>query len=118
MVEVAKGGEEGTLFDLVLLEALLLERLLVEPPYRSVLAGGVLVLALAPTGVEVALAILWLALLGEAGDEVVGVTIVVASILRSAMPPVQTIVVKLLEPVGNKRQLLIPKDLHLLLCDG
>jgi hypothetical protein len=29
MVEVAKGGEEGTLFDLVLLEALLLERLLV-----------------------------------------------------------------------------------------
>jgi hypothetical protein len=60
------------------------------------------VLALAPTGVEVALAILRLALLGEVGDEVVGVTIVVASILRSAMPPVQTIVVKLLEPVGNK----------------
>ena len=46
MVEVAKGGEEGTLLDLNLLEVLLLERLLVGSALGLVLVRGVLMLAL------------------------------------------------------------------------
>jgi hypothetical protein len=46
MVEVAEGGEKGTLLDLCLLKVLLLERLLVESSLGLglVLAGGVLAL--------------------------------------------------------------------------
>jgi hypothetical protein len=47
VVEVAEGGVEGTLLNLCLLEILLLQHLLVKPPLVLVLAGGVLVLALA-----------------------------------------------------------------------
>lgn len=75
MVKVAEGGEEGMILDLGLLEVLLLERLLVKPPLRLVLAVGVLMLALASTGVMVTLAGLWLA--GEVGDEVVEVAAVI-----------------------------------------
>ena len=64
MVEVAQGGEEGTLFDLSLLEVLL-EHLLIKPSPGLVLARGVLLLALAPTRVVVARANLLLALLGK-----------------------------------------------------
>jgi hypothetical protein len=56
MVKVAEGGEEGMILDLGLLEVLLLERLLVKPPLRLMLAVGVLMLALALTGVMVTMA--------------------------------------------------------------
>jgi hypothetical protein len=46
VVEVAEGDEEGMLLDLCLLEALLLEHLLVKSSIGLVLAGGVLPLAL------------------------------------------------------------------------
>jgi hypothetical protein len=81
VAEVAEGGEEGTLNDLGLLEVLLLECLLVESSIRLVLAGGVPLLALAPTRVVVAWASLRLALLGATNDKVVGITTVEASIL-------------------------------------
>jgi hypothetical protein len=73
VVEVAEGGEEGTFIDLRPLKVLLLERLLVESSLRLVLVGGVLPLSLAPTKVVVVRARLLLALLGAAGDQVVGV---------------------------------------------
>ena len=46
IVEVAEGGEEGTLPGLGLLEVLLLECVLVKSSLRLVLAEGVLVLVL------------------------------------------------------------------------
>jgi hypothetical protein len=115
MVEVAEGGKEGTLLDRCLLKVLLLERLLVESSVGLVLARGVL--ALAPTRVMVMRAGLRLAFLGVAGNEVVGIATGLASVLRPAMPPAHTVVVEPHEPVGHKCQLLIPKALHLLLCD-
>lgn len=81
MVEVAQGGEEGALHDLCVLEVLILERLLFDPPLRIVLARGVLVFAVALIRVVVAWASLLLAVLGTAGNEEVRVTTVVASIL-------------------------------------
>jgi hypothetical protein len=113
VVEVTEGGEEGTLFDLFLLKVLLLERLLIESSLGLVLAGRVLALVL--TRVMVARARLRFALLGAAGNEVVGIAIVVASVLGPAMPSAHTVVVELREPDGHKCQLLIPKALHLLL---
>jgi hypothetical protein len=118
MVEVAEGGEEGTLLDLCLLKVLLLERLLIESSLGLVLAGGVLPPALPPTRVVVAWTSLLLALLGATGDEVVWVATVVASILRPATPPDHMVVVEPCEPTGHKRQLLIPKALHMLFYDG
>jgi hypothetical protein len=81
VVEVAQGGEEGTLLDLRFLEVLLLERLPVEPPPGLVLVRGVLLLAL----------------LGETSDEVVEIAVVVASIPRPATLHVLAVVVKLCE---------------------
>ena len=117
MVEVTEGGKEGVLLDLHLLAVLLLERLPVKASHRLVPAGGVLLLALVSTRM-VAWASLLLALLGETSDKVVEVATVVASILQSATPPSHTVVVEPCEPTGHKCQLLIPKALHLLLCDG
>ena len=109
MVKVAESGEDGTLLHLGLL-VVLLERVLIKPPLGLVLAGGVLALAIAPTGVVLVLATLKLVLLlGAVGDEVVGVTAVVATLLASATPPVQAVVVKPHKPTGHKHQLLIPK---------
>jgi hypothetical protein len=108
VVEVAQGGEEGMLFDLGLLEVL---------PPGLVLARGVLPLALAPTRVVVAWASLGLVLLGATGIEVLGVTVVEASILGPTTLSVLVVVVESREPGGHKRQLLIPKALHLLLYD-
>jgi hypothetical protein len=118
VVKVAKGGEEGTLLQLGLLEVLLLECLLVEPPLGLVLVGGVLALSLASTRVVVALSSLRLTILGETSDEVVRVTVVITSILVLATPHVLAVVVKPREPAGHKHQLLILKALHLLLYDG
>lgn len=72
---------------------------------------------LAPTRVVVARASLLLALLGATSDEVVRVASVDASILWPAMPLVLVVVMEPREPNGHKHQLLIPKTLHLLLCD-
>ena len=60
-----------------LLEVHLLERLLVETSLRLVLAGGVLTLVLALVGVVLAEKVL--VLLGAVGDEVVGISIAIAS---------------------------------------
>jgi hypothetical protein len=109
VVEVAEGGEEGTFIDLRPLKVLLLERLLVESSLRLVLVGGVLPLSLAPTKVVVVRARLLLAILGAAGDQVVRVHAVEASILRPDTPPVLAIIVEPREPAGHKRQLLIPE---------
>jgi hypothetical protein len=113
MVEVAEGGEEGTLLDIYLLKVLILERLLVESSLGLVLAGGVL--ALAPTRVMVARARLLFALLGAAGNEVVGIATIVAFVLGPTTPPTHTVVVEPREPAGHNCQLLIAKALHLLL---
>jgi hypothetical protein len=117
MIEVAKESEEGTLLDLCLLVVLLLECLLVVAPHEFVLAREVLVLALAPTRVVVTLASHRLAILGAASDEVVGVATVEASFLGPTTPSVLAVIVEPREPTGNKRQLLIPKALHMLLYD-
>jgi hypothetical protein len=93
LFEVAQGGEEGALIDLRLLEVLILERLLIEPPPGLMLARGVLLLALALTRV-VARASLLLALLRTIGDEVVGVATVVASILRPTTPPILVVIME------------------------
>jgi hypothetical protein len=57
------------------------------------------------------------ALLGATIDEVIRGASVVASILWPAMPLVLVVVIEPREPTGHKHQLLIPKTLHLLLCD-
>ena len=116
VIEVAEGGEEGVLVDLRLLAVLPLEHLHVKASLRLVLCEGVL--ALAPTRVIVVQASLQLALLGADGDEVVEVAVVEASILRPATPLAHILVVEPREPTGHKRQLLIPKALHLLLYNG
>jgi hypothetical protein len=118
VVEVTQGGEEGALLDLCLLEILLLERLLVKPPTRLVLASGVLSLALAPTRVVVARFSLLLALVGATSNEVIRVAAVVVFILGPTTSLVVAVVVKLRELASLKRQLLILEALHLLLCDG
>jgi len=101
VVEVAKGGEEGTLLGLGLLEVLLLERLLVESSLRLVL-GGVLALVLALAGVVLVRGVL--VLLGAVGDEVVEVSIAEASILwTTTAPAVQAVVVKPRELVDDQR---------------
>jgi hypothetical protein len=51
VVEVTKGGKEGAILKLGLLEVLLLEHLLIEPPLRLVLTGGIVTLTLAPNDV-------------------------------------------------------------------
>jgi hypothetical protein len=98
VVEVTKGGEEGTQLKLGLLEVPLLESLLVKDSLALVLAKGILLLALAATRVVAA--------------------VVEASILQPARPPVLAIAGKLREPTGHKCQLLILETLHLLLCNG
>jgi hypothetical protein len=115
MVEVAGGGEEGTLLDLCLLKVLLLERLLVKSSLGLVLAGGVL--ALAPTRVMVEQAKLRFALPRAADNVVVRITTVVTSILGPATSSAHTVVVEPREPAGHKCQVLISKALHLLLCN-
>jgi uncharacterized membrane protein YqaE (UPF0057 family) len=62
MVEVADGGREGMFLHLSLVEVLLPECLLIEPPLGLVLTRGVLTRALALNVVVVALASLYLAL--------------------------------------------------------
>jgi hypothetical protein len=99
-------------------EVLLLEDLLVKPPQGLVLVGGVLLHALASTGVVVVLAGLWFVLhLGAVGDKVFATSIVEVAILGLATPLIQVVIVEPHEPIGNKCQLLIPKALNLLLCD-
>jgi hypothetical protein len=89
MVEVAERGKEGMLLDFGLMEILLLETILVKPPLELVLTGGVLMLALAPTGVVVVLAGLHLAFhLAAVGDEVIRVSIIEPTILDHTMPPI------------------------------
>jgi hypothetical protein len=61
---------------------------------------------------------LLLSLLRATSDKVVRAASVEASILRPTTPPVLTVVVKPREPTGHKRQLLILKGLHPLLCVG
>ena len=65
------------------------------------LARGVLPLALAPTIVVVARSNLLLALLRATGDEVVGVAVAEAFILRSTMLLVLVVVGKPHEPTGH-----------------
>jgi hypothetical protein len=103
------------LLDLCLLKVLLLECLLVESSLGLVFARGVL--AFAPTRVMVMRARLLFALLGAAGNEVVGIATVLASDLGPAMPLAHTVVVEPREPADHKCQLLVPKALHLLLCN-
>jgi hypothetical protein len=92
IVEVTEGGEEGTLLGLGLLEVLLLQCLLVEFSLRLVL-GGVVTLVLALAGVILVGGML--VLLGIVGDEVVKISIIVASFLRTTtMPAIQAVVVK------------------------
>ena len=81
------------------------------------LARGVLLLALHPTKVVVTWGTLFLAFFRETINEVVRVTIVVASFLGHTMSLIQAVVVEPCEPTSHKRQLLIPKALHLLLYD-
>jgi hypothetical protein len=57
----------------------------------------------------VAWAGLLFALLGAAGNEVVGIITVIASVLGPATPLAHTIVVEPREPAGHKCQLLIPR---------
>jgi hypothetical protein len=109
MVEVIEGGEEGTLLNLRLLEVLLLECLLVNPPLDLLLYRAVFSLALALTRVVVTWASLLLTLLRATGDEVVRVTTVEAFILEPAMMLVLAVVVEPHEPTGHIRQLLIPE---------
>jgi hypothetical protein len=114
VVEVAEGGEEGMLLGLGLLE-ILLQRLLVESSLRLVL-GGVLALVLALAGVVLIGGVL--VLLGAVGDEVVRISTVVASLLRTTTTPaIQVVVVKPREPTDDQHQLVVPKGLQLLLCD-
>jgi hypothetical protein len=78
IVEVIEGGEEGTLLVLGLLKVLLLQCLLIESYLRLVL-GGVLALVLALVGVVLVEGVL--VLLKAVDDEVVGISIAVASFL-------------------------------------
>jgi hypothetical protein len=104
------------LLGLGLLEVLLLECLLVETFLQLVLVGGVLTLFLALA--RVMLAREALVLLGAMGDEVVGVSTVIASFLQTLTTPVvQAVVVKPQKPADDQCQLVIPKSLQLLLCD-
>jgi hypothetical protein len=115
VVEVAEGGEKGVLLSLGLLEVLLLQHLLVESSLRLVL-GGVLALVLALARVVLVEGVL--VLLGAVGDEVVRISTAVASFLRTTTTSaIQAVVVKPREPANDQRQLVVPKTLHLLLCD-
>jgi hypothetical protein len=118
VVEVTEGGEEGTFLDIRLMEVFFLECLLVESSLGLGLAEEVLPISLVPTRVVVTRANLLLTLNRKTSDEVVGVTAVEASILRTTMSLVLAIVVESREPTGHKRQLLIPEALHLFLYDG
>jgi hypothetical protein len=92
VVEVTEGGEEGMLLGLGLVEVLLLQCLLIESSLRLVL-GGVLALVLAFAGVILIEGVL--VLLGAVGDNVVGISISVASFLwTTTMPAIQAVVVK------------------------
>ena len=93
VVKVAKGGEEGALLGLGLLAVLLLKRLLVESSLRLALAEGVLTLVLALVGVVLVGGVL--VLLGVVSDEVVGVSIAIATLLRTTTTlAVHAVVVK------------------------
>ena len=83
VIEVAKGDEEGALLGLGLHKVHLLERLLVKFFLRLVLFGGVLALVLPHAGVVLAGGVL--VFLGAVGDEVVGVSIAIATILRTTI---------------------------------
>jgi hypothetical protein len=101
VVEVAEGGEEGTLLGLVLLEVLLLERLLVKSSIRLVL-GGVLALVLVLVGVILVGGVL--VLLGAVDDEMVGVSTAIASFLWTpTTSPVPAVVVKPRKPADDQR---------------
>jgi len=101
VVEVAKGGEEGALLGLSILEVLLLERLLIESSLRLVLVRGVLALVLALARVKLVRGVL--VLLGAMGDKVVVVSIAIACCLRTTITPViQAVVVKPREPVDDQ----------------
>ena len=81
------------LLGLGLLEVHLLELLLVESSLRLVLFGGVLMLVLALAGVILVEGVL--VLLGAVGDEVVKVSIAIATLLRTTtMTVVHAAVVK------------------------
>ena len=98
VVEVTKEGKEGALLGVGLLEVRLLERLLVKTSLQLVLARGVLALVLALSGVMLARKVL--VLLGAVGDEVVGISTAIATILQTTTTPVvHAVVVKPREPV-------------------
>jgi hypothetical protein len=106
VVKVAEGGKEGALLSLGLLEVLLLQRLLVESSVRLVL-GGVLALSLR---------LLESYLLKEC--LLVGISTAVASFLwTTTTSAIQAVIVKPRESADDQCQLVIPKTLHLLLCD-
>ena len=57
-----------------------------------------------------------LVLLGAVGDKVVGISTAKASLVLTATPAIQTVVVEPRELADDRSQLIIPKCLHLLLC--
>ena len=97
---VTKGGEEGTLLGLGVLDVLLLEHLLVKSSLGHVLVGGVLMLVLELVGVLLVREVL--VLLGAVGDKVVKVSTTKASILLTTTSAIQAVVVKLREPVDDQ----------------
>jgi hypothetical protein len=101
VVEVAEGGEEGTLLGLDLLEVLLLEGLLVESSLWLMLTEGVLALVLALAGVILVGGVL--VLLRIVGDEVVEISTPIASILQIiTTPAIQAVVVKPRQPANDQ----------------
>jgi hypothetical protein len=101
VVEVAEGGEEGTLLGLDLLEVLLLEGLLVESSLWLMLTEGVLALVLALVGVILVEGVL--VLLRIVGDEVVEISTPIASILQIiTTPAIQAVVVKPRQPANDQ----------------
>jgi hypothetical protein len=119
IIKVTEGGEEGTLLGLGLIEVLILECLLIETSLQLELAGGVLALVLVLARVVFARGALVggvLILPGAVGNEVVWVSIAIASILRTTTASaIQAVVVKPREPVDDQCQLIIRKGLQLLL---
>jgi len=79
VVEVSEGGKEGALLVLGLLEVHLIKRLLIESSLQLVLIRGVLTLVLVLARVMLVGEVL--VLLGAVGNEVIGVTIAIATIL-------------------------------------
>ena len=103
------------LLSLGLLDVPLLERLLVESSLGLVLVEGVLALVLVLAGIELVGEVL--VLLGAVGDEVDGISIAKASLVLTTMLAIQAFIVEPQEPVDDQSQLVIPKCLHLFLCN-